>query len=184
MPRLTFLALLSISSATALAFALKEDDPSLLALPASFTGAFDGTLKVYSADGKLAQEVPMRIEVEPGEPGGAQPFRLIYGDPTTASPRDYEMTPVAGSANHFVHDEKNGILLDTYLVGESLYSQFEISGVRIDSRFRLEGDDLVSEMVTFGVTAERDSRPSGDSTTVVRSYPLRGVQLARLKRSK
>lgn len=161
------------------------DDPPVEtgpALPASFVGTWDGSMKMYGGDGALGQEVPMRIEVEAAEPGGAQPFRLIYGDPATSPVRDYQMVPVEGEKNHFLHDEQNGILLDTYLVGDTLYSQFEIGNVRIDSRFRVEGDTLISEMTTFGVTASRDTRPSADDTTIVRSYPLRGVQIARLVR--
>lgn len=163
------------------AIAAREDE-SESALPAGFVGTWEGSMRMYGADGALGQEVPMRVEIEAAEDGAAQPFRLIYGDPATAPVRDYQLVRVEGSKNHFLNDERNGILLDIYLVGDTLYSQFEIATVRIDSRFRLEGETLVSEMATFGVTAARDTRPDADSTTIVRSYPLRGVQVARLKR--
>lgn len=174
----SFVALCLFAAA---AIASREDEPQA-GLPVDFVGTWEGTMRMFGGDGGVGQEVPMRVEIEAAEPGAAQPFRLIYGDPATAPVRDYVLTKVEGAKNHFVNDERNGILLDTYLVDDTLYSQFEIASVRIDSRFRLEGETLVSEMATFGVTAVRDTRPDADSTTIVRSYPLRGVQVAKLKR--
>lgn len=147
-----------------------------------WVGNYAGELEIFDGGGKSVGKTPMRVEVGAAEAGSPRPFRIVYGEPGKAPVRDYQLIATGEAANHFLNDEKSGILIDTYLVGDTLYSQFEVSGARVDSRFVLAGDSLRTEMVTYGVTAQRDTRPSFDSSFIVRAYPLQNVQKAVLER--
>lgn len=183
-----FLALLALGSV----WGAQEAAPSTAPATGSATptplsddwvGNYEGELEIFDGSGKSVGKTPMRVEVGATDDGSPRPFRILYGEPGKAPVRDYQLVATGEAANHFLNDEKSGILIDTYLVGDTLYSQFEVGGARVDSRFQMTREGLKSEMVTYGVTAQRDTRPSFDSSFIVRAYPLQGVQKAMLKRT-
>ena len=149
----------------------------------AWVGTYSGELEIFDATGKAAGKTNMQVEIGAAESGAPRPFRILYGEPGKAPVRDYQLVATGEASNHFLNDEKSGILIDTYLIGDTLYSQFEVGGSRVDTRFQLTGDQLRSEMVTYGVTAQRDTRPSFDSSFIVRAFTLQGVQKALLTRA-
>jgi hypothetical protein len=187
---MSFLAMLAL---TALAtIAAQESGDAVRAssgsIPAAWNGTFRGELVVE--DGRSeAQRAPMAIEIEAAEDGAPRPFRIVYGAEGKGQVRDYRLlpndSPGAARGGPFVPlvmDERNGILIDHVLVDDTLYSQFEVGDSRITTRFRLRGDELEVEMITFAVTADRDTRLDADSSFLVRSYGMKAVQRATLRR--
>ena len=67
------------------------------------------------------------------------------------------MVPVDPARGHYVVDEHNGILLDSYYQDGVLLSQFEVGQNRVTARYELEGDRLSLEMNMFGKDAVRES---------------------------
>ncbi|MEM8883369.1 MAG: hypothetical protein AAGD14_04830 [Planctomycetota bacterium] len=147
--------------------------------PASWKGSWKGPCRVVRA-GQPDLSFPMELHVAPIEESGRWTWRIVYGEGAQRQERAYELVPKEG--NHYVIDEKNSILIDSYLEGENLRSRFGVSGNSLEVTYARRGDELDVTITTF---AARPVRTSGGEARVppVTSYALKAVQRATLRRS-
>ncbi len=121
------------------------------AFPQTWEGRWKGEMSVTGVPG--TDRVGVELEIRPA-PNGRHSWSLRYeGQPE----RPYEMVPVDPARGHYVVDEHNGILLDSYYQDGVLLSQFEVGQNRVTARYELEGDRLSLEMNMFGKDAVRES---------------------------
>jgi hypothetical protein len=124
----------------------------------------------------------MELHVAPIEGRAAWTWRIIYGEGAKRQVRDYELLPVAGGAGHFRVDEKNGIVIDSWLHQGTLYSRFEVGGVSIDARYTLDGGTLTVSLVTTRVTPAATT--GGDKgIPAVKAFPFVALQSGTLTKS-
>jgi hypothetical protein len=163
----TFLLLLVFSLTTHAA------DLSPVPLPAGWDGVWLGDIEVHAGD-KVTHRARMDLRIAPVAGSVAKTWIQTYaGQP----PRNYEIRPTESGEGRFVMDEKNGVLLDTQLVGNTLLSTFHTGGVLLTSRFELRGDELAVEIATF-------AEPASDAATQskVAAFPFRSIQRGVLHR--
>lgn len=131
--------------------------------PDSWSGRWRGTLTVSNGP-----EVGVELEITP-RPDGRTGWSLRYqGQPERA----YELVPVDPARGHYLVDEKNGILLDSYYEDGVLLSQFEVGQNRVTARYQRQGDRLLLEMNMFG------KEPVRASAMGVRAFGLGSLQRA------
>lgn len=150
---------------------------TLHALPAEWDGLWKGSLTWIKSDGKK-QEFGMELRVASVPGGNAKTWRITY---TGQPERPYEISPVAGEAGHFVIDEKNGLLIDSYLTDKVLYSMFLVSENFISTRFENRGDQIQVELTTFIRSSPRQTKTTGGDFEVS-AYRFGSVQRGILKR--
>lgn len=107
--------------------------PSVPALFAPFVGSFRGELRVFGARGR--QTVPMTLVVEPVA-GAADRVRFVlgYGD---ADRRDYQLVLDDAATGRCHVDERNGIVLASWLCDGELVSAFTVMGWTNVARYRV-----------------------------------------------
>ena len=86
------------------------------------------------------------------------------------------------SGTHWVVDENNGIILDEYWIGNKLCGMFTVMNATIISKYWLEGEELIMEMLTIGAKPLVTTGKGNDDSPLVDSYRVNGYQLARLRR--
>jgi hypothetical protein len=146
-------------------------------LPDVWNAVWSGEIKVI-ADGEIrhASTMELRVASIAGRP--AKTWSIHYsGQPS----RNYEITPATGGKGRFIVDEKNGLLLDEQLVGDTLYSAFSVGNVLLNSRFERRGDEMHVEIATYELASTNAATVSNAQAT---AYPFRSIQVGILRRQK
>jgi hypothetical protein len=105
----------------------------------AFEGRWSGPCKLKPAfngtDG-----FPMTLEVTASSTGARWKTVNIAAGNLPEQIRDYELKAVDAVSGHYVMDEKNGLLLDTFLSEKSLRSNFLINGLLVTSTVEARKD--------------------------------------------
>jgi hypothetical protein len=162
-----------------LALALVPTDvPAHPGLPANWHGRWTGTLTITSAGGE-GKETPMEMVIEPLKDSKSYRWRIVYGK---GPARDYELVPQE-KVGHFVIDEKNGLLIDAWLVGSTVHSQFQVGDSLIPVRYELAGDTLRFSLTVASTKDPRTTTVTGGKFEA-KAFKLEAVHVAELKRAK
>lgn len=151
-------------------------------LPVDWHGRWTGTLKITPVEGK-EQETPMELTIEPIKDSKNFRWRIVYGEGKKQPVRDYELIPQE-KANHFVIDEKNGLLIDAWLVDRVLHSQFQVGDSLIPVRYERIGDLLRFSLTVSSTKDPRESKLTGKDDFSVRAYKLQSFHVAELRKAK
>ncbi|RDK89244.1 hypothetical protein C8D94_1011128 [Marinirhabdus gelatinilytica] len=148
--------------------------------PEDFFGIYKGTLHISSEKGK--QEVPMELHLFATDTIGAYTYTLVYGEGTSKQVRDYSLVEIDAEKGLFQVDENNGILLDTKILSNKLYTLFEVSGNLLTTFITFEKDHLIFEIVFAPTSKKNVTHGNDEANTEVISYPITTVQRAVLKK--
>ncbi len=149
------------------------DRVELASFPESWVGNWKGELHIVGVAG--SQTVPMALDIQPKGPD-RYTWEIRYGNQPA---RPYELVPVRPEAGHWVIDENNGILIDSFHLGDEFVSQFEINQVRISTRHKLDGEVLKVELDSF---TRAPLRRSGSQPNLVDAFAGQTIQRAELRR--
>ena len=157
-----------------------------LAFPASWVGDWSGTLEIYNSMG-LAQSVPMTVVIHPIDTSteGRYTFGLIYGA-KEQDWRPYELVPVDPEKGRWKVDEKNSIVMESYLYGPKLLCLFTVQGSRILCTYEKIGPNTMVFEVMAGpeaaVSTTGNTEHLGEQIPEVNTYPFSAFQRAVLKK--
>ena len=98
-------------------------------------GTWSGMLEIFNSSGKT-QTIPMKIKHFSTDTIGTYGWYLVYGEEATGT-RSYFLKTVDEASGHYQVDEKNTILLDEFMIGNKMISNFEVSGSIITSVYTL-----------------------------------------------
>jgi len=149
--------------------------------PNDWMGDWYGTMAIYNADGK-AQEINMELHLAEMDSAGRWQWTLVYEVDTVRDEREYELVAKDAAKGHYVIDEKNSILLDSYLYKNVLTSRFSVNNSLLIVNYSFFSDRIEFQIL-FG--SLEDVITTGEEVTEVESvlsYPMRGMQSATLYR--
>jgi hypothetical protein len=113
--------------------------------PETWFGDWSGELLVERGQQTL-MSTQIRLSIQPAEEG-CFTWHLSYGEASTDH-RPYTLCPADSQRVHWTIDEHNCIVLDAYLHGDCLYSQFAVAGNLLLARDQLLGDTLYHEIIS------------------------------------
>lgn len=157
-----------------------------LPFPASWSGQWEGELNIYAAKG-LVQHIPMTLDIQPVDTSleGRYTWGIIYGS-KDHDWRPYELVPVDTGKGVWKIDEKNTILMESYLIGPKFLCWFVVEGSRILCTYEKTGpDELIFEVLAgkeIAVSSTGKNTFNGEEIPEVITFPLSGFQRAVLKR--
>jgi len=144
-------------------------------------GEFAGILTMYSTT-KAPSTIPMSIKNFATDTLGTYGWFLIYGEDEKSGTRSYYLKEVDAAKGHYVVDEKNSILLDSYLIGNKLISNFEVEGVSITSIYTLLDKDTISFEIIAGKSDNPNITGGQDEISTVTVNSVSGYHYGKLKR--
>jgi len=176
MKALLFIIGLSLGSMTLL------QAQSVSEFPKTWLGHWEGELSWY-AGSNAPKKVKMQLKIQPADTAGHYTWQLIYGDQAEDN-RPYILKPIDVSKGHWVIDERNGIVLDQFLIGQVFSGAFTVMGSTIVNNYQLEKDRLLVEFYSLPAKPIRQSGEGTQESPTVDSYAVRSYQKAILKRKK
>ena len=148
--------------------------------PASWSGIWSGTLDIYHAKGKV-QSIPMSLEILPIDTStqGRYTFGMVYVS-KDEDWRPYELVPVAPEKGLWQVDEKNSIVMESYLIGPKFLCWFVVQGARILCTYEKRGENEMIFEVCSGketaVSSTGKGTHEGEEIPEVLTYPMSGFQ--------
>jgi hypothetical protein len=154
--------------------------------PESWSGDWKGTLEIFNARGKV-NSVDMTIEIHKIDTStqGRYTFGLIYGS-KEKDWRPYELVPVAPEKGLWKVDEKNSIVMESYLYGPKLLCWFVVQGSRVLCTYeKTDEQTMVFEVISGTETAistTGNAKQGEEDIPEVKTYPCSVFQRAVLKK--
>jgi hypothetical protein len=172
--RLVLLILIAIGGLSARAQGDKQ-----ASFPDAYLGVYKGTLHINSPRG--TNELPMEFHLLPTKMEGEYYYTLVYGAGADRQERKYRLVEKDREKGLYVVDEDNGIVLDDKVVGNRMYSLFEVMGNLLTTFITFNEDHMVFEIVVSNRKEVNITHATADSTEVS-SYPISTVQRAVLQK--
>lgn len=150
--------------------------------PLPMVGNWKGTLLWYQSGKTTAQTVPMELRIQPNKDSvGQYTWNLIYGEAKEDN-RPYILQPVDTSKGHWVIDERNGIVLDQYWLGNKFSGSFSVGKSTIVNSYWIEKGQLHIEFFSLSTDAISTTGEGTEDSPRVLSYAVRGYQKAILSK--
>jgi hypothetical protein len=157
-----------------------------LPFPQNWQGTWTGKLNIYTAKG-VAQTIDMALEINKIDTSslGAYTWGMMYVS-KTKDWRPYELIPVDVNKGHWKVDEKNSIVMESYLFGQKLLCEFTVEGSRILCTYeKIDAKTIVFEVMagkdTF-VSTTGNTKQGDEQISEVKTFPFSGFQRAILKK--
>ncbi len=155
-------------------------------LPKAWHGNWEGRLYIYSASGP-SMELTMNLVVTPTDSAHRLGWTITYlPDDTTqmkVDRRPYELIGLRDQPNHFVIDEQNSILLDGYLLDQTLVSRFRVDQALLMITYTLQPDgQLRFEVFSGGMEPARETGQEVAEIDAVEAFKVGAYQRALLTR--
>jgi len=144
--------------------------------PDDYFGVYKGTLNISSARGPSTY--PMEFHLLPTDTIGNYHYTLIYGEGDMRQERKYTLLATDADKGEYVVDENNGIVLDDKVVGNRMYSLFEVQGTILTTFITFEKDHMVFEIVATQKENSKTTIAENEDKTEVISYPISTIQRA------
>jgi hypothetical protein len=151
--------------------------------PKTFFGHWTGELLWYQAEKKMPQKEKMQLIVNATDSTDVYHWQIIYGA-NNKDNRPYLLRPVDTSKGHWQIDERNGIVLDQYFIGNRSTCVYTVQNLTIINNYWREDEKMVVE---FYIAASKPINTTGLSekdSIRVDNYPVQGYQRAVLTKEK
>jgi hypothetical protein len=125
----------------------------------------------------------MQLIILPADTTGHYTWQIIYGE-NNSDNRPYVLKPVDTAKGHWIVDEKNGIILDQYWVGDRFTSAFTVLNSTIVDCYRIEGKKLIAEFYSFSAQSINTTGKGNEEIPYVYSYSAKSYQKAVLRKVK
>lgn len=145
-----------------------------ISTPSDFTGIYAGKLIIANANG--SQEIDMEFHLLPTDTIGKYQYTIIYNKQA----RNYSLIEKDKEKGLYAIDENNGIVLEAYFTNNTLYSIFEVQGNLITTTEHFQEAFMDFEIMFSNTTKKVKSGNGTEESPEVTSYPVLGVQKARL----
>jgi hypothetical protein len=150
--------------------------------PAAWIGRWTGACQVVQmADQPKVLNLKMEIEIAATDDPKRFGWQIVYVDGDKRQLRPYELIVVDAAKGRYVIDEKSSIKIDACFIEGALFIQFRVQSSLITASYRVEGGEMILEMVS--ADAARATESGGENgVPKVTSNRITGVERATLRR--
>lgn len=147
--------------------------------PNSWIGNYEGKLHIYTVD-SIAMKIDMKISIQPTAEESVYQWKMTYIFKGNEDVRDYKLKVVDAKKGHFVIDENNSILIDSYFRNGILTSLFKVEDSFILSEYAKVDENLEFNLIAATDLAKSSGNQKINEETIpeVLSYPVNGRQKA------
>lgn len=153
--------------------------------PAQWAGRWEGTLTTSSPPDSVRSRIPVTMLIAREDTGTAWTWRTVFNADTVRGLRPYRLVVRDAARGLYATDERNGLELESTLVGGTLVSVFQVGTRVLESRYAMHGDTLVHDITWWSSTPASRTRGRGanaEQGAEVLSFRVEGRQRAALRR--
>ena len=154
-----------------------------VSFPNSWQGNYKGELEIFGVE-SVRMRVLMKLAIAKKKDTVYQ-WKISYEFKGKEDIRDYELKIVDVLKGHYLIDEKNSIIIDSYYKNDIFTSFFEVMNSYIISSYTKENEDIVFEIISGDgnkTTSSGNKNVEGEEIPEVISYLVNGRQKAVLKK--
>jgi hypothetical protein len=115
------------------------------------------------------------LRIKPTDTANQYTWQIIYGDAGKDN-RPYILKPIDTAKGHWVVDEMDGIMLDSYVHGNSLHGAFTVQGNTIVDNYVIENGKMRVEFFSIKLWDKKQSGKGTEETPFVDSYKISSYQ--------
>lgn len=145
--------------------------------PESWIGNWKGELRWYKTGKAEPQKVNMELHIQPGDSTGIYTWQIIYGSAAEDN-RPYLLKPKDTAVGHWQIDERNGIVLDQFWVGNRFCGAFTVQNNTIINNYQLVNGKLEIEFYSVGAKPLATTGSGTEDSPKVDSYRIGSFQKA------
>ena len=149
--------------------------------PKAYFGVYKGNLEIHTVNG--SNTLPMEFHLLPTTHKDEYQYTIVYINNGNRQERLYTLKTKDASKGLYVVDENNGILLDAKVLGNKLFSMFEVQGSLLTTQLTFEDDHMIFEITFSRKETANKSGTTDDSAIEVLSYPITTIQKGILKKN-
>lgn len=153
--------------------------------PASWVGEYKGKLLIYGVD-SVRMSADMELKIAKTQNDSVFDWTIIYDFKDKRDVRAYSLILVDRQKGHYKIDEKNTILIDSYLYNNSIFtSYFKVTNNYIISSYTKKGNNIVFEIIsskTEPVSSTGNNKYKDEDIPEVQSFIVNGRQKAILEK--
>ncbi len=143
--------------------------------PRDWVGDWYGTVTAKGG-GPAKPPFGMELHIAPIADTDRHTWTIVYDLPEGKQTRAYELETVGTAGVHYRIDEKNGIVIDAFLIDATLYTQFSVGNSLLTIRYIREADGIVFDLVSTQLDPPIET--GGGKVPAVAVYLLQAVQRA------
>lgn len=155
--------------------AAQENSPTF---PDSYFGIYKGDLEIFTERGNY--KIPMEFHMLPTDSLKTYTYTLVYGADAERQERRYSLIETNGTNGKYIVDEHNGIVLDNKVIGNKMFSLFEVQGNLLTTFITFEEDHLLFEITFADKSNVRSSEVENQPENKVLSHPISTIQKGKL----
>lgn len=163
--------------------AQSPQDSLSIQIPADWVGKWAGKLNIVNSQGNT-NAVNMELHISRHDSTDRWNWTIVYGEGERRQERKYQLLSQKPAKGWYKIDEKNGIILDAFFAQNTLANIFEVENNMLTTLYRREGKHLVFEVFMCVTKSPNLTGGNKPDVPVVRSYPVRVLQRAVLKKMK
>lgn len=153
--------------------------------PESWLGKYQGDLMIYGVD-SVKMKINMKLDIVKTANDSIYDWTITYNFKGSNDVRAYSLVVVDKEKGHYVIDEKNSILIDSYLSNNTvLTSFFKVMESYIISTYTKNKNIIVFEIISSKsspVSSTGNTTVNKEDIPQVDSYGVNGRQKAILKK--
>lgn len=153
--------------------------------PDSWLGEYKGDLLIYGVD-SVKMKVEMELKIAKTQNDSIFNWTIIYNFKGKSDIRAYNLILIDRQKGHYKIDEKNSIVIDSYLYNNNvLTSFFKVSDSNIISTYVKKENDIFFEIIsskTKPISKTGNTRFNDEDIPEVLSFKVNGRQKGVLKR--
>jgi hypothetical protein len=150
--------------------------------PKNFIGKWKGKLE-WRVAGKPTQTFTMQLNILPTDSANQYTWQIIYGD-NGKDNRPYILKPIDIAKGHWIVDEIDGIILDSYVHGNCIHGAFTVQGNTIVDNYTVVGNKMNVEFFSIKLDDKKQSGKGTDDVPFVDSYRIGSYQVGTLTKIK
>lgn len=149
--------------------------------PASFIGTWKGKLQWIRA-GMPTEEFSMQLRIQRADTAGQFTWQINYGE-DNKDIRPYLLKAIDTAKGHWVIDETDGIILDSYLHGNCLQGAFTVNNNTIVDNYCIADGKMNVEFFSIRLGDKKESGKGTADVPTVTSYRIGSYQVGKLSKT-
>ncbi|MFK7807177.1 MAG: hypothetical protein AB8F74_05170 [Saprospiraceae bacterium] len=124
---------------------IDSSSKDVLPFPESWVGIWTGVLHIWKGN-EIAQSIPMKTRIGLTDKKDEYHWVTTFGDKAETE-KPYLLKVIDSKKGHYVIDEQNSIIIESYLFDNKLVSLYSVMGNMIQATFEKRGEELIFEIL-------------------------------------